>query len=102
MGSVSAVRADGHNAPSRMCEHPLGVDEPGSELFEGLLVVTAALSVAGAGQLAGGGAEAAGGAGGDDHGWDSEESTGATGFDAAEAIGSEKGRRMSAGRDAQQ
>jgi hypothetical protein len=80
--------------------HPIGVDEPGSELFEGLLVVTAALSVASAGQLAGGGAEAA--AGSDDHGRDSEECTGATGLDAAEAIGSEEGRRMSASCDAQQ
>lgn len=65
-------------------------------------MVAAALLIALGGQLAGRGAEGAGGAGGDNHGWDDEEGAGATGLEAAEAIGSEEGRGVGARGDAQQ
>lgn len=70
---------------------PIVTHAPGSELFEALLVVAIAPFVALVRQLADGGAEGAGGARGDDHGWDSEERTGATGLQATDAIGAEEG-----------
>jgi hypothetical protein len=73
--------------------HPLGTNAPGSELLEALLVMATGALVT---QLAGGRAEGAGGAGRDDHSRHGEEGAGATGLEAAEAIGAEEGRRPGA------